>query len=99
VPKMQKVYAVPNPFVVKSGFSGLGEENKIEFVGLPERATIKIYSFSGQLIETIEHDERVFSSAFLQITRNNQDLASGVYFFVVKTPDGAKTSGKFYVLK
>ena len=99
VEKMGKVYAVPNPFVVKSGFTGLGVEDKIGFYGLPEKCTIRIYSFSGQHIETIEHDRQAFSTAWFQVTRNNQDIASGVYFYVVKTPDGDKTSGKLIIIK
>ena len=99
VEKMDKVHAVPNPYVVESGFEGIGEEGKIGFYGLPEKCTIRIYSFSGQLIETIEHDQTVFSTAWFQVTRNNQDIASGIYFYVVTTPGGDKTTGKLIVVK
>ncbi len=99
VEKLTKVYAVPNPFVVNSGFDGAGQENAIGFYGLPARATIRIYSFSGQLIETIEHDDAVFSTAWFQVTRNNQDIASGVYFYIVTTPGGEKFTGKLIVVK
>ena len=69
------------------------------FYGLPEKCTIRIYSFSGQLIETIEHDQTVFSTAWFQVTRNNQDIASGIYFYVVTTPGGDKTTRKLIVVK
>ncbi|RME01448.1 MAG: T9SS C-terminal target domain-containing protein [Calditrichaeota bacterium] len=99
VEKLTKVYAVPNPFIKESGFEGAGQKNAIGFYGLPERATIRIYSFSGQLVETIEHDARVFSTPWFQVTRNNQDIASGVYFYVVTTPSGEKATGKLLIMK
>jgi len=99
VEKMGTVYAVPNPFVIESGFEGAGQEKAIGFYGLPARCTIRIYSFHGQLIETIEHDEQVFSTAWFQVTRNNQDIASGVYFYIVTAPDGDQYSGKLVIIK
>jgi hypothetical protein len=37
--------------------------------------------------------------AYLQETRNNQRLASGVYFYVVTTPEGESTQGKFVIIR
>ena len=96
---MNKVYVVPNPFFVSSGFEGFGQENAVGFYGLPAKCTIRIYSYAGQLVETIEHDEPVFSTAWFQVTRNRQDIASGVYLFVVTTPEGDQTTGKFIIVK
>ena len=94
------VHVVPNPFVVGSGFGGASESSlRIGFYGLPAQATIRIYSFSGQLVQTIEHDSPTYSVAFLQETRNDQRMASGVYFFVVTTPDGQRTTGKFAIIR
>lgn len=99
VDKMKNVYAVPNPFVVKSGFEGNNEEGKIGFYGLPEECTIRIFSYAGQLIETIKHNSPTFSTAWFQVTRNDQDIASGIYFYVVTTPDGESTNGKLIIIK
>ncbi len=100
VKEIDKVYAVPNPFVSKSGFVGSGEvDDKIGFYGLPEQCTIRIFSYSGQLVETIEHDAPLYSTEWLQITRNGQEIASGIYFFVVTTPEGKQYTGKFLVIK
>ncbi|WP_412061769.1 T9SS type A sorting domain-containing protein [Rubrivirga sp. IMCC45206] len=94
------VHVVPNPFVVNSGFGGASDSSlRLGFYGLPARATIRIYSFAGQLVETIEHDSPTYSVAYLQETRNNQRLASGVYFYVVTTPDGEATQGKFVIIR
>jgi hypothetical protein len=100
---MGKVYAVPNPFISNSGFAGVGQENAIGFYGLPEQCTIKIYSYSGQLIETIEHDENVFSTPWFQVSRNNQDIASGTYYYYVTTEkytdNGESSYGKMVIIK
>lgn len=97
--KLTKVYAVPNPFVVESGFEGNGQKNAIGFYGLPEQCTIRIFSYAGQLVETIEHNSPTFSTAWFQVTRNNQDLASGIYFYVVTTPKGERATGKLVIIK
>lgn len=57
------------------------------------------FLFAGQLIYQIEHKAEEYSNNWEQITRNNQDLASGMYFYVVKTPEGEKYTGKFLVIK
>ena len=84
---------------MKSGFSGTGEEDMIGFYGLPEKCTIKIYSFAGQLVKVIEHDDPTYNTTWMQVTRNQQEIASGVYFYVVTTPDGEKATGKFVIIK
>ena len=97
-----KVYVVPNPLVVTSGLSGSdpgGEvTDRVQFMGLTSNCTIRIFSYSGQLINTIEHVGDSFGNAWYQITRNNQLLASGVYFFVVEDESGARSHGKFVVI-
>ena len=99
---LEHVYVVPNPLIVTSGFTGAspgGDINdRLGFFGLPKRATIRIFSYSGQLVNTIEHDQDVYSVAWYQVTRNNQILASGVYFFTVDDDQGNRTKGKFVVI-
>ncbi|MFC1481802.1 hypothetical protein ACFL6E_06115 [Candidatus Neomarinimicrobiota bacterium] len=99
VERLGKVYAVPNPFIEKSGFTGDGAEGRIGFYGLTAACTIRIYSYAGQLVQTIEHNDPVYTTAWLQVTRNAQSIASGVYFFVVTTPAGEQATGKFIVIK
>ncbi|MBU0476270.1 MAG: hypothetical protein KKF62_19145 [Bacteroidetes bacterium] len=98
--KLGDVHVVPNPFLGKSGFVGSGEvDNQIGFYGLTEKCTIRIFSYSGHLIETINHDAPLYTTAWFQVTRNGQDIASGIYFYVVTTPDGQQSNGKFVIIK
>jgi hypothetical protein len=97
-----KVYVVPNPLIVTNGLGGSdpnGEvTDRIQFYGLTQQCTIRIFSYSGQLIQTIEHNGDTFGNPWYQITRNNQLLASGVYYFVVEDVGGARSHGKFVII-
>lgn len=109
--RLGKVYAIPNPLVVTSLTSGDQKSdkfgilaNRIQFAGLTERCTIRIFSYSGQLINTIEHapgnpSDFGYSQGMYQISRNNQLIASGVYYFVVEDKEtGDRSWGKFIVI-
>jgi len=101
--RLDKVYVIPNPLVVTSGLSGSDPEgeigDRIQFVGLTDRCTIRIFSYTGQLIQTIEHDRATFGDPWYQLSINNQIIASGVYYFVVEDNDtGERSSGKFIVI-
>lgn len=98
-----KVYVIPNPLIVTSGLSGsdpTGEiGDRIQFVGLTKRCTIRIFSYTGQLIRTIEHEQETFGNPWYQLSINNQIIASGVYYFVVEDRDsGARSNGKFVII-
>ena len=68
-------------------------------MGLTDRCTIRIFSYTGQLIQTIEHDQPSFGDPWYQLTINNQIVASGVYYFVVEDHETGDTStGKFVVI-
>jgi hypothetical protein len=100
VKKLNKVFVVPNPLLLKSGYGTGTDADRITFYELPAKCTIRIFSFAGNLVETIEHDAaNDFSEDYFQVTRNGQSIASGIYFYVVSTPSGDKYSGKMLVIK
>ncbi len=104
VRSLGKVYVVPNPLIVTNGQTGSDTKgeitDKIGFCGLSKKCTIKIFSFSGQLVQTIQHDEDSFMNvAWYQIARSNQLIASGVYFFTVQDAEtGNVSKGKFVII-
>src|ERR1035437_4099711 len=103
-PVLNKVYVVPNPLVVTNGRSGSAAggdvSDQIGFFGLTKKCTIKIYSFSGQLVQTLDHEGDAYSEvSWFQISRNHQMVASGVYFFVVQDAETGKiVKGKFVII-
>jgi len=60
---MDNIYVVPNPYKGLSNFDGRKEKDikgdksrRIWFVGIPERAKIKIYTLAGDLVDEIDHN-------------------------------------------
>ncbi len=98
---LAKVRAVPNPYIVASGWE-IGKEKQIQFTHLPATATIKIYNLSGELIRTIHHESSTAlaeSIASWDLLNDNQQLvAAGLYFFYVDSPIGT-AQGKFVVVQ
>jgi len=104
VQTLGKVYVIPNPLVVTNGRTGSAQggdvSDQIGFFGLTKKCTIRIFSFSGQLIQTINHDSDGYSDvSWFQISRNHQMIASGVYFFTVEdAATGKRAKGKFVII-
>jgi hypothetical protein len=98
-----KLYVAPNPLILSSNFGGSTREgdikDKIGFYGLPKKSTIRVFSYSGQLIGTVEHNSNTYSHEWFQISRNSQRIASGVYFYIVEDLDtGTRATGKFVII-
>jgi hypothetical protein len=99
-------YVVPNPYVGSASFeperfavSGRGER-RMEFRGLPQRAVIRIYTVRGDLVRTLEHDGS--NDGFVPWdlrTKDNLDVAPGLYIFHVDGADLGTHVGKFAVIK
>ncbi len=83
------VHPVPDPFYITGGFDRSPVDARIEFINLPAQAIIRIYSSSGVLVDLIEHDsDQAGGSLSWNVrNRNNQVVASGVYFYHVEAND------------
>lgn len=99
VSDLNEIKVVPNPYHDKSvRFNWPGEENKLLFINLPLKCTIKIFTASGDLVKTIRHDNQTTEQDWNQVSDSNQLIYSGVYFFLVESDIGTKT-GKFVVVR
>jgi hypothetical protein len=98
---LSRVHTVPDPYYVRSAFE-LGPSNKVlRFVNLPNQAVVRIFTLNGTLVRVLTHDD-IQGGGELSWdlrNRNNQFVASGVYFFVVEGPDGKTHTGKFTVVQ
>lgn len=106
------IYAYPNP-ATREALAEFQELNpnaddptgvRINFANLPRaRNTIKIFSLNGDLIQTIDHDGRsdYGEASWNLISRNGQEVVSGIYLYVVQSDDGAFDDfiGKFVVIR
>ena len=79
--------------------SGRGER-KVEFQNVPSGAIIKIFNIRGQHIITLNHNENIFdgSVTWNLKTKENLDIAYGVYLYVVESDFGIH-KGKIAIIK
>jgi len=105
---LSDIKVVPNPYIATTALesslppgvsSGRGER-KIEFQNVPNDASIKIYNIRGQHIITLNHDGDIFdgSVSWDLRTKENMDIAFGVYLYVVESDMGIK-KGKIAIIK
>lgn len=107
----KEVYVVPNPVTNEnldpwrmnpnnSDLTGV----KVEFRNLPRCIiTVRIYTVSGDLVQVLHHDGSNGNGTlpWNLLTRNGQDIGSGIYLFAVDPDDGSfpRTVGKFVVIR
>ncbi len=114
--KVGEVAVVPNPYRGDIDYNDmdpqwekpdptrqrwLEQDRRIQFINLPPRCIIKIYTLSGRLVETIEHSDPNQGFEDWNLTSNvNQAVASGIYLFTVKNQETGNTqTGKFVIIK
>ena len=104
--RMEEIYVVPDPYVVSSTLESIyniggRSARKIEFVNLPPKCTIKIFTASGRLVRTLYHDSPVDygRQTWDMTTMDGPEIAFGVYFYVVEAPGIGVKRGKFAVIK
>jgi hypothetical protein len=96
---LRQVHTVPDPYYVTNQFEQTTDTKIIKFVNLPNDCIIRIYSSSGVLVSMLEHHSTSFggSEDWNVRNRNNQVVASGVYFYHVESGD-ARRVGRFTVV-
>jgi hypothetical protein len=108
--RMSDVRVYPNPFIQHSQLVGEGEGYRIEFVNVPAKCTIRIYTLAGELVREIKHDDGSGSEPWgsraigdYQVTKYLQYVAPGPYLFQVeshvKGHEGETKIGKFVIIK
>jgi hypothetical protein len=98
--QLDLVHTIPDPYYAVSQFDLSPASKELRFVNLPVKATIRIYSMSGVLVDIVNHDDPTGGGNAPWDLRNRSDqfVASGVYFYHVSTPDGKSRVGKFTVV-
>jgi len=52
---LSKIKVVPNPYIASSLLDESGEARRIDFINLPDKCTIRIYSLGGNLVNVLNH--------------------------------------------
>jgi hypothetical protein len=105
---LDNIEVVPNPYVVSNEFEptnyyvqGRGDRH-LHFVNLPPQCTIRIYTLSGQHVDTIEHDVGHLDrgeAIWDMTTKEEMDIGFGVYIYHVDAGKYGEKIGKFAVIK
>ncbi len=99
-------YVVPNPYVGAASFeperfatNGRGER-RVEFRNLPLGSVIRIYTVHGDLVQTLRQDGSTNGTVPWDLrTRDNLDVAPGLYVYQVEAPGARTHVGKFAIIK
>ena len=97
---LEKVMVVPNPYIVTADWETDINHKSLHFTHLPNECVIKIFTLTGELVYTILHND-IFSGqeSWNLRSMNRQEIAPGLYVFVVETPNHEKQVGKFAVIR
>lgn len=104
---LDKIAVVPNPYVVAARWeprrllaTGRGER-RVFFIHLPRDCTIRIFTISGDHVKTIIHSAAMNdgSEAWDLTSKDNLDVAPGIYIFHVDAPNIGEKIGRFALIK
>jgi len=101
---LDKIAIVPNPFNWKDpnlrGYNITNPTNlEIQFFELPRTVTIRIFTESGNLVKTIEHNRDAGNESWNMTNENGQTVASGIYIVLFQTPDGGTSYQKMVIAR
>ncbi len=91
---LSRALAYPNPFRAELGHS------RIVFSFLTAGAQVRIYDVAGGLVRDLT-DENGDGQIYWDGVKNDsgEDVASGIYFYLITDPDGRKEKGRLGVVR
>jgi len=95
---LSRITVVPNPYIAASEVFRDRGLRRILFTNMPPRATLRIYTVSGNLVRIIEHTDGSGTVEWDVRTRFDLLAASGIYYWHVTTPDGRTEMGRLAVV-
>jgi hypothetical protein len=97
---LSRIHTLPDPYYVSNALENTANQKVLQFVNLPAQAVVRIYSVSGVLVNVLTHNDPTGGGLLTWNlrNRNNQFVASGVYFYHVEAPDGQTKVGRFTVV-
>lgn len=98
---LDDVRIVPNPYNISADPSvRFDVQDRLAFFGLPAKATIKIFTELGELVDTIEHSDGSGDEFWNLTTSSRQLIVSGLYIAVIKDEEtGDQVVRKFIVIR
>jgi len=98
--ELDLVKVVPNPYRVTADWEYSTVERKLKFTHVPTSCSIRIFNVAGEHIVTLEHNETASIDSEVEWnlrSKENREVAPGLYFFHLESPLG-ETTGKFVII-
>ncbi|MDQ1266115.1 MAG: hypothetical protein QG635_1267, partial [Bacteroidota bacterium] len=102
---LNQITVVPNPYLISHEGQSSPYDGRIYFTKLPKECTIDIFTVTGDLVKTIQHNEfnssapdQASTEIWDVLTKNDQRVQSQTLVALIKTPNGAKTVKQFSVV-
>ncbi len=95
------VRCIPNPYRAAADWE-YGGQRRVVFIGLPAKATIRIYTVAADHVLTIDHDDEGSESDLESWDLTNSDgeeVAPGVYMFQVESEGMESIASKVMIIK
>jgi hypothetical protein len=103
--ELDKIIVVPNPYVAASTFEqpvnrpDLRGDRVIQFRNLPRECTIRIYTITGELVQTLRKNDSTNYLSWDVLSSESSRLGYGVYIYHVETPAGGSKIGRLALIK
>jgi hypothetical protein len=96
---LDAVRCIPNPYRDSADWE-YGGNRRVTFIGLPNEATIRIYTVSADHVRTLEHRSDDSDQEFWDLKNSDgEDVAPGVYIYHVEAPGLGSKESKLMVIK
>ncbi len=93
------VRCIPNPYRAEADWEH-GGQRRVVFIGLPETATIRIYTVAADIVRTLEHNDAESDIEPWDLKNDAGDeVAPGVYIFQVESEGLGSKDGKVMIIK
>ncbi|MFZ4620213.1 MAG: hypothetical protein ACOYNS_06630 [Bacteroidota bacterium] len=102
---LQNAYVVPNPYVINSAFElpsnrpDLRGDRALQFRNLPRECTIRIYTVTGELVQTIHKNDNTSTVNWDLLSSESARIGYGVYIYQIETPTGGTKIGRLGIIK
>ncbi len=106
--RLDNIYVVPNPYVGTNEIEPANKlagqnrgERRIYFENLPMKCTIRIYTLSGELVTTLQHESGLDNGRefWNLLNKDGFSVAYGVYLAHIDAPEIGEKLIKFALIK
>ena len=105
--ELNRIAVVPDPYIASASWekplyftSGRGER-RVDFIHLPPKCTIRIFTLDGKLVRTLDHDDVIEDGhhSWDLTSKDGLDVAAGIYIFHVDAGNLGEKMGRFALIK